>query len=108
MQRLVRTEAPRRPQTGFVDVGGQDLAGVARPRQLDVQDAGDPAAQHDHVVSRSKTGGALASNHAGQRLDERTLLEAHRLGKREGPALDVDRRQAHELREASRLEAGRV
>ncbi len=42
LERLVGAEAPRRLQSRLVDVGGDDLAGLARAGELDVQDARDP------------------------------------------------------------------
>ena len=71
-----------------------------------VQQAGQPAAQHQHRLARLDVGPALPAVDAGQRLGHRGRIERHAVRDGERSAVNIDGWEAHVFAEAAGVVVG--
>src|SRR5439155_692340 len=103
----VGARLPRRGFPELHDVGRDDLGGPGRLRELDVQQAGDTAPEDEQSGPRPEAREPLTSNHAGERLDEGSLVIRKFAREKKHAVLHIDRRHTNVFREAARIEVRR-
>jgi len=108
VDRRVRAELLGGVEPIIADIGGDNPRRTARARQLNMQQAGYAAADHEHGLTRGDAAEALRAHHARERLNERTFVESHAIGNAQRAELDIDLRHADVFGESTGIEMSRA